>query len=86
MSQSAQGSPVHTPSFVSVAQLEKLGSHISIGFESINDYIVDLIPPDQDVAPDAKAVPFVGSPQPPCLHDVLHRDPLLSLPAALSLS
>ena len=82
MSATSQGLPVHAPSLVSIAQLEKLGSNFSVGFESVDDHIVDLIPPDQDIAPNAKAVPLIWSPQSPRLHDVLYRDPLFKLPTA----
>ena len=68
---SSQLSPVHTPSLVSVAQLEELWSNIGIGFEGIDNYIVDLIPPNEHIAPNAKAVPLIWSPQSPRLHYIL---------------
>lgn len=64
--------PVDVPGFISVAKLIKLRREFSIAFEGVDDDVIDLVPPDQDVAPSAEALPLVGRPQPPRLHDVLH--------------
>lgn len=67
----AELKPVHTPSLVSIAQLEKLGSQLAVRLEGLNDHVVDLVAPDENIAPHPKTVPLIGCSQSPGLHDIL---------------
>jgi len=80
------------PRLVPVAQLVQLRRDVGDILERVNDDVVDVAAPHDDVAPVPQRLVLVGRPQPPRLQDVLssawkasdHKATELLLSSALS--
>mmetsp|Transcript_35300 Transcript_35300/g.111552 ORF Transcript_35300/g.111552 Transcript_35300/m.111552 type:complete len:375 (-) Transcript_35300:1314-2438(-) len=62
---------IHAPRLVAVTELMQLRLHIVEGLECVDNEVVHVVAPHQEVVPPRHAVPRVGGAQPPGLEDIL---------------